>query len=69
MDGNLASGPGYNVMIHPTGTYYSPGETSPTALLVGGRILMGDSARDGVLRVSGTRPGSRPWTRIATAPP
>jgi choice-of-anchor A domain-containing protein len=49
--GNLTFGPGYSVMTHPTGTYRAPGESEPTALLVGGRILMSDSAPDGVLRV------------------
>ncbi|HTJ71627.1 MAG TPA: collagen-binding domain-containing protein [Actinospica sp.] len=51
LGGNLAFGPGYNVMIHQTGTYTAPGESSPTALLVGGRISTTGSASDGVLKV------------------
>lgn len=51
--GDLTFGPGYNVMLHPTGgTYYAPGESEPTALLIGGRIAMSDSAGQGVLRVA-----------------
>lgn len=51
LGGDLTFGPGYNVMIHQTGTYTVPGESEPTALLVGGRISMTGSAPDGVLKV------------------
>jgi choice-of-anchor A domain-containing protein len=51
LGGNLTFGPGYNVMIHSTGTYTAPGESEPTALLVGGKIDTATSAQGGVLRV------------------
>lgn len=51
LGGNLTFGTGYNVMIHQTGTYTAPGESQPTALLVGRRILPSGSAPNGVLRV------------------
>ncbi|MEV5611948.1 choice-of-anchor A family protein [Streptomyces sp. NPDC052225] len=49
--GDLTIGPGYNVALNDTGTYTAPGDSSPTALIVGGRINYTDSAQDGVLKV------------------
>lgn len=49
--GNLAFGPGYNVALHTAGTYTAPGDTRPTALLVGGRIDTAASDPNGVLKV------------------
>ncbi|MFZ3561455.1 collagen-binding domain-containing protein [Streptomyces sp. BH055] len=49
--GNLSFGSGYNVAIHTPGTYTAPGDSQPTALLVGGRVNYTGSAPDGVLKV------------------
>ncbi|MEV6164656.1 choice-of-anchor A family protein [Streptomyces sp. NPDC052052] len=49
--GDLTFGPGYNVALHTTGSFIAPGDTQPTALLVGGRVDYAGSAPQGVLRV------------------
>ncbi len=49
--GNLTMGAGYNVSLHTPGTFTAPGESTPTALLVGGFVDYAASSPDGVLRV------------------
>ncbi|MHB9759085.1 collagen-binding domain-containing protein [Streptomyces sp. BYX5S] len=49
--GDLTYGPGYNVALNHTGSYTAPGDSNPTALIVGGGIDYADSASDGVLKV------------------
>ncbi|MFI6421312.1 collagen-binding domain-containing protein [Streptomyces sp. NPDC050842] len=49
--GDLAYGAGYDVSLHTAGTFTAPGDTRPTALLVGGRIDYADSSQVGVLKV------------------
>jgi choice-of-anchor A domain-containing protein len=49
--GNLSFGAGYNVATHTPGTFTAPGDSNPTALLVGGRIDYTDSSPAGVLKV------------------
>ncbi|MGW2653329.1 collagen-binding domain-containing protein [Streptomyces sp. NPDC001478] len=49
--GNLTYGPGYNIALHTPGSFTAPGDASPTALLVGGRIDHAGSSPQGVLKV------------------
>lgn len=49
--GNLAFGPGYNVGLHTAGSYTAPGDSRPTALLVGGHLDAAGSDPNGVLRM------------------
>lgn len=49
--GNLTYGPGYNVALQTPGTFTAPGDTNPTALLVGGRADHASSSPQGVLKV------------------
>lgn len=49
--GNLIYGPGYNIALHTPGSFTAPGDDSPTALLVGGRIDHAGSSPQGVLKV------------------
>lgn len=51
LGGNLSVGPSYNVGIHQTATYTAPGDSRPTALLVGGRFDTGAGDPGAVLRV------------------
>ncbi|MFZ3555944.1 collagen-binding domain-containing protein [Streptomyces sp. BH055] len=49
--GNLSFGSGYNVAIHTPGSFTAPGDSQPTALLVGGRVDYASSDPNGVLKV------------------
>ncbi|MER7170050.1 choice-of-anchor A family protein [Streptomyces mesophilus] len=49
--GNLTMGAGYNVSLHTPGTFTAPGESTPTALLVGGFVDYAASSPSGVLKV------------------
>ncbi|GGZ08232.1 hypothetical protein GCM10010327_43410 [Streptomyces nitrosporeus] len=49
--GDLTYGEGYNVALNDTGTFVAPGDTQPTALLVGGAVNHAGSSPTGVLRV------------------
>lgn len=49
--GDLRFGPGYNVSLRTAGSFVAPGDTRPTALLVGGRADLAGSSPSGVLRV------------------
>ncbi|MGA5429069.1 collagen-binding domain-containing protein [Streptomyces koyangensis] len=49
--GNLTFGAGYNVSLNTPGTFTAPGDTRPTALLVGGRVDFAASNPNGVLRI------------------
>ncbi|MFI2780206.1 collagen-binding domain-containing protein [Streptomyces sp. ALB3] len=49
--GDLAYGDGYNVALHTPGTFTAPGDSEPTALLVGGAVDYAGSSPTGVLSV------------------
>ncbi|MDT0268679.1 choice-of-anchor A family protein [Streptomyces sp. DSM 44915] len=49
--GDLSFGAGYNVALNTPGTFVAPGDTNPTALLVGGQVDFAASDPNGVLRV------------------
>ncbi|WP_282703797.1 collagen-binding domain-containing protein [Streptomyces sp. CC219B] len=51
--GNLSYGDGYNVSLHTAGTFVAPGDSTPTALLVGGGVDYARSSSVGVLKVLG----------------
>ncbi|MGW0910433.1 collagen-binding domain-containing protein [Streptomyces sp. NPDC002784] len=51
--GDLTFGDGYNVALHTAGSFVAPGDSVPTALLVGGKADYGASSPVGVLRVLG----------------
>ncbi|GAA2320226.1 hypothetical protein GCM10010431_46720 [Streptomyces kunmingensis] len=49
--GDLRFGAGYNVSLNTPGTFTAPGDSRPTALLVGGRVRYDESDPAGVLKV------------------
>ncbi|MYW64867.1 choice-of-anchor A family protein [Streptomyces sp. SID8379] len=49
--GDLRFGAGYNVSLNTAGSFTAPGDTRPTALLVGGRVRYDQSDPAGVLKV------------------
>ncbi|WP_338700082.1 choice-of-anchor A family protein [Streptomyces sp. Q6] len=49
--GDLRFGDGYNVALNHTGGYTAPGDSEPTALLVGGSVDYAGSSPTGVLKV------------------
>ncbi|MFJ8796089.1 collagen-binding domain-containing protein [Streptomyces sp. NPDC102487] len=49
--GDLTFGQGYNVALNTAGTFTAPGDTHPTALLLGGAVNYAGSAPSGVLKV------------------
>ncbi|MGY0018406.1 collagen-binding domain-containing protein [Streptomyces sp. YJ-C3] len=49
--GDLRFGAGYNVSLNTAGSFTAPGDTRPTALLVGGRVRYDQSDPSGVLKV------------------
>ncbi|WP_241265598.1 choice-of-anchor A family protein [Streptomyces boncukensis] len=49
--GDLSFGDNYNVALHTPGTFTAPGDTQPTALLVGGGVDYAGTSPSGVLRV------------------
>ncbi|MFJ4893817.1 collagen-binding domain-containing protein [Streptomyces sp. NPDC088788] len=49
--GDLTFGQGYNVALNTPGTFTAPGDTRPTALLVGGAVNYPASSPSGVLKV------------------
>ncbi|WP_372347519.1 collagen-binding domain-containing protein [Streptomyces sp. KL116D] len=49
--GDLTFGPGYNIALNDAGSYVAPGDSNPTALIVGGRVDYAGSTQDGVLQV------------------
>jgi choice-of-anchor A domain-containing protein len=49
--GDLTFGDGYRVALHTPGTFTAPGDSRPTALLVGGRVDYTGSSQVGVLTV------------------
>ncbi|MEU8132324.1 choice-of-anchor A family protein [Streptodolium elevatio] len=65
--GDLRFGPGYNVSLSDAGSFTVADDAQPTALLVGGKIDLGGSSPNGVLKVLshgyvkiGDLAGSRP---------
>ncbi|MEU9981905.1 choice-of-anchor A family protein [Streptomyces sp. NPDC050856] len=51
--GDLAFGPGYDIARRSAGTFVAPGDSQPSALLVGGGVDFTGSAANGVVRVLG----------------